>query len=209
MPTSRIRLPRYTRLLEALDAGSDVVSGWKQRRFDPWHKVYPSRVFNKLISTLTGVRLHDHVCGLKAYRREVIAHLRIYGELHRFLAVLAASKGFRVSEIATRHRARKTGISKYGFSRFTKGFLDLLTVLALTRFRWRPQHLIGSVGIWAAALGVLFGICPFLSRHWAFLGAPVAGLTLVAVGLVAEMIVSERSLDGLYDVAERVGWCSQ
>ncbi len=196
-------------LLEAIDSGQDVVSGWKHHRLDPWHKVYPSRVFNKLIGWLTGVRLHDHVCGLKAYRREVLPHLRIYGELHRFLPVLAASKGFRVSEIPTLHRPRTKGIGKYGFSRFSKGFLDLLTVLVLTRYRWRPQHLIGNVGIWAVVVGILFGICPFLGRHWAFLGAPLAGLVLVAVGLVAEMLVSERSLDDLHDVAECIGWCRQ
>jgi len=197
------------RLLETIEKGFDVVSGWKQHRLDPWHKVYTSRVFNKLIGWLTGVKLHDHVCGLKAYRREVLPRVRIYGELHRFLPVLAASKGFRVTEIPTQHRPRTTGIGKYGFSRFTKGFLDLITVLVLTRYRWRPQHLIGSVGIWAAVLGLLFAICPFLSRHWGFLGAPLAGLTLVAIGLVAEILIHEHPLEGLYDIAERVGWCDQ
>ncbi len=197
------------RLLETIENGFDVVSGWKQHRLDPWHKVYTSRIFNRLIGWLTGVKLHDHVCGLKAYRREVLPHLRIYGELHRFLPVLAAGKGFRVTEIPTRHRPRTTGVGKYGFSRFTKGFLDLITVLVLTRYRWRPQHLIGSIGIWAALLGLLCAACPFLSRHWGFLGAPLAGLTLVAIGLVAEILIHEHPLEGLYDIAERVGWCDQ
>ena len=121
------------RLIEKIDDGYDVVSGWKRHRHDPWHKVYPSRVFNKMIGLLTGVRLHDHVCGLKCYRRKVIADLSIYGELHRFLAVFAAHKGHRVTEIPTLHRPRTTGVGKYGFSRFVKGFLDLLTVTMLTR----------------------------------------------------------------------------
>ncbi|HSW44873.1 MAG TPA: glycosyltransferase family 2 protein [Phycisphaerae bacterium] len=196
------------RLLQGLDNGFDVVSGWKQHRLDPWHKVYPSWVFNKLIGWLTGVKLHDHVCGLKAYRIEAARQLRIYGELHRFLTVFAAAKGFRVTEIPTRHRPRTTGVGKYGFARFTKGFLDLITVLVLIRYRWRPQHLIGSVGVWAAILGAFFfAICLFLGRHWGFLGAPLAGLILIAVGLVAEIIIHEHPLDGLYDVSERVGWC--
>ena len=197
------------RLLEVIDFGNDVVSGWKQHRLDPWHKVYPSRVFNKLIAWLTGVRLHDHVCGLKAYRREVLPHLRIYGELHRFLPVLAASKGFRVTEIPTRHRPRTTGVGKYGFSRFTKGFLDLLTVLVLTRYRWRPLHLIGGVGLWIGIISVLVAICPILVLFWFLPAALLSGAALIAVGLAAELIVAERPLDGLYDVAERAGWCNQ
>jgi glycosyltransferase involved in cell wall biosynthesis len=216
------------RLIEKLDAGYDVVSGWKQHRLDPWHKVYPSRVFNKLIDWLTGLRLHDHVCGLKAYRGEVARQLRIYGELHRFIMVLAAAKGYRVTEIPTLHRPRTTGVGKYGFSRFTKGLLDLITVLVLTRYRWRPQHLIGgvglrmmtrfhwrpqhlfgSIGLWVTVVGVLIGICPFVNLLVYLPVASLAGLSLIAIGLVAEMIVAERPLDGLYDVAERVGWCAQ
>jgi dolichol-phosphate mannosyltransferase len=131
----------------------DVVSGWKKVRHDPWHKVGPSRVFNWLVGALTGVKLHDHNCGMKCYRREVLGEVQLYGELHRFVPVLAAARGFRIGELVISHRARKFGRSKYGFSRFMKGFLDLLTVKFLTGFSQRPQHLLGSIGLVSFVLG--------------------------------------------------------
>ena len=137
-------LPRF---LEQMNTGLDVVSGWKQVRHDPWHKVGPSRVFNWLVGWLTGVRLHDHNCGFKCYRREIFDEIRLYGELHRFVPVLAAARGWRVGEIAVHHRPRKFGQSKYGVRRFVKGFLDLLTVYFLTGYSQRPQHLLGTVGL--------------------------------------------------------------
>ena len=156
-------------LLSRLDCGYDVVSGWKKSRHDPWHKVYPSRVFNRIIGLLTGVHLHDHVCGLKCFRRPVVRDLKLYGEFHRFIGVLAASHGYRVTEIPTTHRPRTRGISKYGFARFAKGFLDLLTIVTLTRFRWRPQHLIGVAGLWLIAislvLGGLYWLLPAIWTH--------------------------------------------
>src|SRR5438874_8016880 len=136
-------IPRF---LAELDTGLDVVSGWKKIRHDPWHKVWPSRVFNALVSRLTGVGLHDHNCGMKCYRAEVFREIRLYGELHRLIPVLAAARGFRVGEIVINHRPRKFGHSKYGVRRFVKGFLDLLTVKFLTGFGQRPQHLLGSLG---------------------------------------------------------------
>ncbi len=140
-------------LLNKLDEGFDVISGWKQKRHDPWHKVLPSRCFNRLISWLTGVQLHDHNCGLKAYRREVLEEIHLYGEMHRFVPVLAAARGFRVSEIVIQHQPRKHGISKYGVERFVKGFLDLMTVYFLTGYGNRPQHLLGSVGLLSLLCG--------------------------------------------------------
>ena len=109
------------RLLAKLDEGFDVVSGWKQVRHDPWDKVLPSRVFNWLVSKLTGVVLHDHNCGLKCFRREVMLEIRLYGELHRFVPVLAAARGFKVGEVVVQHRPRKYGRSKYGVSRIITG----------------------------------------------------------------------------------------
>ena len=120
------------------------MSGWKKTRHDPWHKVFPSRVFNWMVSRLTGCRLHDHNCGFKLYRSEVVREVEIYGELHRFVPVLAHARGFRVAEIEVNHRPRRHGASKYGVSRFLKGFLDLLTVRFLTRFRQRPLHILGG-----------------------------------------------------------------
>ncbi|MGL4514006.1 MAG: glycosyltransferase family 2 protein [Lacipirellulaceae bacterium] len=140
-------------LVGLLDQGYDIGSGWKVDRQDPWHKRWPSLAFNGLVSWLTGVSLHDHNCGLKAYRREVLDELTLYGELHRFVPVLAASRGFRTAEAAVHHRPRLHGKSKYGVSRLLKGLLDLITVKFLTSYGDRPQHLLGGVGLVSFALG--------------------------------------------------------
>src|SRR5262249_34991441 len=119
----------------------------------PWHKVYPSRVFNWMVSYLTGCHLHDHNCGYKLYRRAVVEEIGIYGELHRFIPVLAHARGFKVGEIEVHHRRRRFGASKYGFARSLKGFLDLLTVRFLTRFGQRPLHALGGIGLVLCAVG--------------------------------------------------------
>ncbi len=154
-------IPRF---LAELNKGLDCISGWKQLRHDPWHKVLPSRVFNWLVGQMTGVKLHDHNCGFKAYRREIFDEVRLYGELHRFVPVLAAARGWKVGEIVVNHRPRKFGKSKYGVTRIVKGFLDLLTVYFLTGFEQRPQHLLGTLGIIAFAVGLL-GLM-YLSATW-------------------------------------------
>ncbi|MFZ5830491.1 MAG: glycosyltransferase family 2 protein [Planctomycetota bacterium] len=163
-------IPRF---IEKMGTEFDVISGWKKVRHDPWHKVGPSRVFNWLVSTLTGVKLHDHNCGMKCYRREVFDEVRLYGELHRFVPVLAAARGFRVGEIAIQHRPRTFGRSKYGFTRFVKGFLDLLTVRFLTGFSQRPQHALGAVGLLFFALGAL-GLL-YLAAAWGVSRLPNMG----------------------------------
>lgn len=195
-------------LLAKMEQGFDVVSGWKQRRFDPWHKVWPSRVFNSLVGKLTGVKLHDHNCGLKCYRRDVIHEVRLYGELHRFVPVLAASRGFSVGEVVVEHRPREHGQSKYGWSRIPKGFLDLLTVQFITRFGQRPQHWLGTTGMISLSVGML-GMF-YLAIMWCITRLPgnvpihlhetaamyyslvalLIGAQLLAIGFVAEMIAS-------------------
>ncbi len=198
-------------LLAKLDEGYDVVTGWKQVRHDPWHKVGPSRIFNRLISWLTGVRLHDHNCGLKAYRQDVLREVKLYGEMHRFVPVLAAARGFRVTEIPVRHQARKHGVSKYGFERFIKGLLDLFTVYFLTGYRNRPQHLLGSLGLASMAFGSI-GLC-WLTCLWALsrlseswpdvhlheraifyycIVALLLGAQLLSVGFIAELITAQN-----------------
>ena len=209
--------------LTMLESGLDVVSGWKKVRLDPWHKVWPSRVFNGLVSQLTGVRLHDHNCGMKAYRAEVFREVRLYGELHRFIPVLADARGFKVGELAIKHRPRKFGYSKYGVRRFAKGFLDLITVKFLTGFGHRPQHMLGNFGLLPTGIGLLGivllainAVVRVVSDHTvgggpntqlvvAFLsvGLLLFGTQLVVTGLIAELIV-DRGPDDLnpYCVAE-------
>ncbi len=154
-------IPRF---LAAMENQLDVVSGWKQVRHDPWHKVLPSRAFNWMASRLTGVRLHDHNCGMKSYRREIFNEVQLYGEMHRFVPVLAAARGYRVGELVIHHRPRKFGASKYGIMRIVKGFLDLLTVKFLTGFGQRPQHLLGTIGLGSLLLGALW--LAYLSATW-------------------------------------------
>ena len=154
-------IPRF---LAAMQSGLDVVSGWKKVRHDPWHKVGPSRVFNWLVGRLTGVRIHDHNCGFKAYRREIFDEVRLYGEMHRFVPVLAAARGWTVGEIVVQHHPRTHGRSKYGVGRLIKGFLDLLTIYFLTGFSQRPLHLIGTIGMVCFALSG-FGLA-YLSAMW-------------------------------------------
>ena len=146
------------RMLETLNSGYDLVSGWKQKRQDPWGKTAPSKLFNWTVRTVTGVELHDFNCGFKAYRREVTDTIRVYGELHRFTPVLASAEGFRIAELPVKHHARSWGKSKYGLKRLFKGFLDLITVFFLTNYRQRPMHLFGIPGIISVALGVLMGL---------------------------------------------------
>lgn len=148
-------LPNF---LSTLDSGFDLVSGWKQRRQDPFGKTAPSKLFNWTVRKASGVPLHDFNCGFKAYRHEVTQSIRLYGELHRFTPVLASAEGFRIAELPVKHHARKWGSSKYGWSRLTKGFLDLLTVIFLTQYRQRPMHLFGLPGLLSMVIGVLFGL---------------------------------------------------
>lgn len=189
------------RFLEALQAGKDVVSGWKQVRHDPWHKVFPSRVFNKMVSLLTGVHLHDHNCGFKAYRADVVREVRLYGELHRFVPVLAAAKGFRVGELVVHHRPRQFGYSKFGVNRFLKGFLDLLSVAFITQYGRRPMHLLGGIGIVGITLGITGSVLVLGNlalTTFADVGVGIAGM--LGVGLfsaVAFLFGTQSFLAGI------------
>ncbi len=174
----------------------DVVSGWKQVRHDPWHKVIPSRFFNGMVSYMTGVKLHDHNCGMKCYRREIFDEVTLYGELHRFVPVLAAARGFRVGEKVVAHRARQYGQSKYGFTRFIKGFLDLFTVWFLTGYGQRPQHLMGTLGLIAMTVGLF--LLTYLAAIW---GVSRLGLeSLACLGLNEPVSIGNRPAV-LYGVA--------
>ena len=177
--------------LNQMETGLDVVSGWKQRRHDPWHKVFPSRVFNGMVSFMTGVKLHDHNCGMKCYRREVLSEITLYGERHRFIPVLAAARGYKVGEKVVAHRSRQFGHSKYGFTRFAKGFLDLLTVWFLTRYGQRPQHFLGTIGLIIIALGIV-NYCWNFYWHISMLSNPtliVADKSMVIASIVASLML--------------------
>lgn len=148
-------IPRF---IEQINAGNDLVSGWKQKRQDPLGKTLPSKLFNACVRRVSGVQLNDFNCGFKAYRGEVVRNIRLYGELHRFTPVLASAEGYKIAELPVTHHPRTWGKSKYGWSRLPKGFLDLLTVTFITNFRQRPMHLLGLPGLLTLALGIVIGL---------------------------------------------------
>jgi glycosyltransferase involved in cell wall biosynthesis len=197
------------RLLVKLEEGFDLVAGWKTRRRDPLRRRVLSRLFNRVASWISGVRLHDMNCGLKAYRAEVVHGLRLYGELHRFIPVLAHHRGFRIAELPVNHRPREHGRSRYGLERYLRGFLDLLTVSFLGRYRYRPLHLFGGLGLAVSVAGA--GVLVYLTivkamghsigqRPLLILGVllVVVGFQVFSLGLITELITShheERATD--------------
>jgi glycosyltransferase involved in cell wall biosynthesis len=198
-------------LLTILEQGFDLVSGWKKKRYDPLTKTLPSKFFNWVTSRLSGIRLHDFNCGLKAYRKEVTEDIPVYGELHRFLPVLAFKQGYRITEKPVQHRARKFGVTKFGMSRFINGFFDLLTVLFISGFNRAPLHLFGSLGMICTLIG--FAINLYLAVGWfagiwignrplLFLGVllMVIGVQFFSFGLIAEMMVNMNERDREYAV---------
>ena len=213
-------------LIEKLGDDHDLISGWKEVRHDPIGKTIPSKVFNWLVGFLTGVKLHDHNCGFKIYRREIFDEVKLYGEMHRFVPVLAAAKGFRVGELAVNHRPRTHGVSKYGWSRLPKGFLDLLTVSFLTGYNQRPQHVLGMLGMssfFVGAVGLIYMMIYWVLRmsfdafaDWTPLhqrplvlfsmGALLLGTQLLCMGFLAELIVA-RGQEGKepYSIRDEIG----
>ncbi len=188
-------------LMAKIDEGYDIVSGWRKNRQDRWlDRKLPSMLANRLISNVTDVRLHDYGCSLKAYRTDVLRHVRLYGELHRFIPALASQVGATVTEVPVNHRARKYGSSKYGISRTIRVMLDLINVWFLGAYSTRPIHVFGTLGLGSMALGVLTGL--YLTALKIFWGASIGnrpllllavllvviGVQLVTMGLLAEMI---------------------
>ena len=204
-------------LVAKLEEGYDLVSGWKRKRHDPWHKTMPSKLFNAVTSRMSGIRLHDFNCGLKGYRREVIENVQVYGEMHRYIPALAHWEGFRVTEIPVQHRARQHGVSKFGMSRFLKGYLDLLTVMFTTRYIKRPLHFFGAVGSLFAVVGFVtdlylviewsLGRTSLSNRPLALFGAAmiIVGVQLISIGLIGELIVKNNLEHQKFSVRERLG----
>jgi dolichol-phosphate mannosyltransferase len=190
------------RLLAELE-GYDLVTGWKTHRNDPFARRVLSRIFNTVTGWLSGVRLHDMNCGLKAFRVEVARELDLYGELHRFIPVLAHDLGFRVTEVGVNHRPREHGRSRYGMERYARGFLDLLTVTFMSRYRHRPLHLFGGLGLLLGTIGT--GILAYLTVE-KILGEPigkrpllllgvllvVVGIQFLSLGLLSELVTSRH-----------------
>jgi glycosyltransferase involved in cell wall biosynthesis len=190
-------------LLAKLDEGFDLVSGWKTRRNDPATRRLFSRIFNWATGVVSGVRLHDVNCGLKAYRADVLQGMRIYGELHRFIPELAAYRGFRIAEIPVNHRARQHGRSRYGPERYIRGFFDLLSVTFMGRYRHRPLHLFGGVGVLMGAVGFIILLYLTTVKLWGgsigtrpllTLGVllVVVGIQFVSLGLISELVTSQH-----------------
>ena len=191
------------KMLAKLDEGFDLVSGWKTRRNDPYVRRLFSRVFNWMTGTVSGVRLHDVNCGLKAYRAEVLQGMRLYGELHRFIPVLAAYRGFRIAEIPVNHRPREHGRSRYGPERYLRGFFDLLSVTFMGRYRHRPLHLFGGLGLLMGAVGFVILLYLTVLKLWGHaigtrplltLGVLllVVGIQFVSLGLLSELVTSQH-----------------
>lgn len=202
--------------LKKLDEGFDLVSGWKKKRHDPHlGKVLPSRIVNFLTQILTGVKIHDTNCGFKAYRKEVIDNLNLYGELYRFIPVIAAKQHFKVGEVVVEHRPRRFGKTKFGWERGIKGILDLLTIIFLTGYIRRPGHFFGTLGFISFFLGFIIGLYIAYLRFTTgtiqyrqpllFLGMllMIIGIQLISTGLLGEMITYWRQKDS-HETSEKI-----
>jgi glycosyltransferase involved in cell wall biosynthesis len=200
-------------LIARLDAGADLVSGWKKTRHDPISKTAPSKLFNTVTSLMSGIKLHDFNCGLKAYRREVVDSITIYGELHRFIPVLAGWEGFKVDEIEVQHSRRKYGKSKYGARRFLNGFFDLTTVMFVTRRALNPLHFFGRIAFVMFVIGMLpllvflfqwiggegLRVRPIMMLGFVFV---IVSLQIGSFGLLAEMLSSRSAKESTYAFKE-------
>ena len=214
------QIPRF---IERIEEGYDLVSGWKYIRNDPITKRIPSKIFNRLARVLTGVELHDFNCGFKAYKKETLENITLYGEMHRYIPALAAWNGFKIGEIKVEHRPRIHGKSKYGVSRLFKGFLDLITVKFLISYSSRPLHVFGMPGIFSLSLGFLIGLYLVILKYLEGISLSerpllllsvllvILGLQFVSIGLLGEMITFRSMKDESTDryVELMVGGCNE
>lgn len=206
----------FKSMINKLNQGYDMVSGWKKKRYDPITKTVPSRLFNFVTSLVSGVKLHDFNCGIKVYKREVVKSLQVYGEMHRYLPALAHWDGFKVTEVPVKHHPRRYGKSKFGFSRLIKGYLDLLTFVFTTRYLKRPLHFFGTIGSIFALSG--FALDLYLSIEW-FMGKTYltnrpsvllglalifVGVQLISIGLIGELIAKNSLNKKNYHIKERI-----
>ncbi len=205
-------------LIAKLEQGYDLVSGWKKVRHDPFIKRNTSKIYNYFTSLFSGIRLHDFNCGLKAYRSDVVKSFQVYGEMHRYLPVLAHHNGFRVTEMPVKHHQRKHGQSKFGMARFTRGAFDLLTVTFLTKYKKRPLHFFGGFGVLTFLAGAVISLVLVIQRLFLhqylsnrpllFLGVLliIVGMQFFSLGLIGEMIISVRHENDTYQIKSKLGW---
>ncbi len=206
----------FKAMINKLNKGFDVVSGWKKKRYDPITKTMPSRLFNIVTSFVSGIKLHDFNCGIKVYRKDVVKSLQVYGEMHRYLPALANWDGFKVTELPVKHHPRRYGKSKFGFSRLIKGYLDLLTFVFTTRYLKRPLHFFGTIGSVVALSG--FALDLYLSIEWFFgktyltnrpsvllgLALIFVGVQFISIGLIGELIAKNFLDKKNYHIKERI-----
>jgi glycosyltransferase involved in cell wall biosynthesis len=203
-------------LVKKLREGYDLVSGWKKNRKDPISKTIPSKLANFMMNKFSGLKLHDHNCGLKAYKKEVVKTVKVYGEMHRYIPILANAEGFKCTEIPVKHHARRYGKSKYGMSRLIKGYLDFLTVIFTTRYFKRPLHFFGTIGSILASAGFLINL--YLTILWFMsktdltnrplmtfgIALIIVGVQFLSMGLIGEMIVKNTSDTTNYSISNRI-----
>ncbi|NND08541.1 MAG: glycosyltransferase family 2 protein [Saprospiraceae bacterium] len=210
-------VPELFRMIK--EEGFDLVSGWKKKRYDPLSKTIPTKLYNAVVRAMSGIKLHDFNCGLKAYRRDVVKSIEVYGEMHRYIPVIAKWAGFRnIGEKVVSHQARKYGSSKFGLSRFINGPLDLLSIMLVGKFAKRPMHFFGSIGTFTFIIG--FAILAYLSitkLWWAETGiqdrplfyfgivALIIGSQLFLAGFLAELVARNSTTRNHYQVIESVG----
>ena len=205
-------------MIEKLKNGADLVSGWKKKRHDPLSKTVPSRFFNAVTRWTTGIKLHDFNCGLKAYRSEVTEHIHLYGELHRYVPLLAKWQGYdKIEEQEVKHHPRKYGKTKFGLSRFMNGFLDLVTLLFVNRYMERPMHFFGTIGVLLTVAGMaintyiaalkIFWDQPIGDRPLLFLGIllVVIGVQFFSIGFLGEMVNKNRVHKYMPGIEKKVG----
>jgi len=201
------------------DDGFDLVSGWKKKRHDPFSKRIPSKLFNRVTRWISGIPLHDFNCGLKAYKNDVVKNIEVYGEMHRYIPVIAKWAGFtRISEKEVVHYPRKYGVTKFGLERFIRGFLDLLTLSFVTRFGKRPMHLFGTLGLLAFLIGFIISIILAVQKFayleyrmtdrpifYVGLVSMIIGVQLFSAGFLAELVSRNAHDRNNYQVEKRVG----
>jgi len=210
-------IPELLRMIK--EDGYDLVSGWKKKRYDPIGKRLPSKFFNKMTRKLSGIKLHDFNCGLKAYRKDVVKNIEVYGEMHRYMPVIAKWAGFNnIGEKVVQHQKRKYGVTKFGMERILKGYLDLLSITFISKFGKRPMHLFGTLGTLLFFIGFVIGIYLTVSKYffdvykmterplfYFALLAMIMGSQLFVTGFLAEMISRSSTDRNRYQVEKEIG----